>query len=387
MSGRRLKVLQVGKFFPPHRGGIETYLQSLSGELRRTVDVEVLVANTAPRTVREVVNGVSVTRTASIGRARSTSLTPLLARELRHRTVDVVHLHTPNPVAELAVLRDLRRRSAKLVVTWHSDVVRQRWLGRLHRPLSRRLLARADAICVATPQHVTTSALLPAFADKCHVCPYGVDPGALRADPVAANVVRRRYGARPIVLGVGRLVYYKGFEVLLDAAARLDATVLVVGEGELRPRLEARIGALGLEGRAWLVGDQPDLRPYFAAADVFVLPSTHRSEAFGIVQLEAMAFGKPVVSTRLGTGVEHVNVDGATGLTVAPGDPVALRSAIARLLDDPALRLRLGANGRRRVEEEFTTLRAAADVLAVYRRVTGPEIHLVAAEGWTRDVA
>jgi glycosyltransferase involved in cell wall biosynthesis len=383
----RPRVLHVGKYYPPERGGMETYVASLAAALVHAVDVEVLVANTAPRTVYETLGGVPVTRTASLGRVRSAPLTPLLAREIAHARADVVHLHTPNPLAELVVLGHLRRRRARLVVTWHSDVVRQRWLGRLHRPLGRRLLARADAVCVATPRHVDASALLPAVAGKCHVCPFGVDAAALRADAAAVHALRRRHGGgRPLVLGVGRLVYYKGFEVLLDALAGLDAALVLVGDGPRRAALEARAAALGVTRRVHFAGEVPDTRSYFAAADVFVLPSTHPSETFGIVQLEAMASGTPVVSTRLGTGVEWVNVDGTTGLVVPPGDAPALRGAIARLLDDPALRARLGAGGRRRVESEFTTHRAAESVLAVYRRVLG-DADDAAAAGWRRDVA
>jgi rhamnosyl/mannosyltransferase len=384
----RLRVLQVGKFYAPYRGGMETHLKHLCDELRHVVDVEVLVANPARETVHEVVDGVPVTRVASHGRLRATSIAPGYLGELARTRADVVHLHAPNPVAELALLAWARPRRVKVVVTWHSDVVRQRLLARLYRPVSRRLLARADAVCVATPNHVRASAILPDYAVKCRTCAFGVDLDALRPDPRAIAAARARFGARPIVLGVGRLVYYKGFEVLLDAMAGLDATLVIAGEGERRPALEARLRALGIADRVFLVGEQDDLRPLFGACDVFVLPSTHRSEAFGIVQLEAMAFAKPVVSTRLGTGVDWVNAHGVTGLTVPPGEAPALREAIATLLASPALRARLGANGRRRVEQEYTTARAAESVLAVYRELMGwrgPGGRT--ADGRARDVA
>lgn len=384
----RLRVLQVGKFYPPTRGGMETHLKDLCDQLRHVVDVDVLVANTTRTTVHDVVDGVPVTRVASHGRLRATSIAPGYLGELARTSADVVHLHAPNPVAELALLAWARPRRAKVVVTWHSDVVRQRVLGRLYRPVSRRLLDRADAICVATPNHVRASSILPPYAGKCRTCPFGVDLDVLHADARAVAAVRARHGDRPIVLGVGRLVYYKGFEVLLDAMAGLDATLVIAGEGDRRAALEARARALGIADRVSLVGEIEDLRPLFAACDVFVLPSTHRSEAFGIVQLEAMAFGKPVVSTRLGTGVDWVNAHGLTGLTVPPADPTALRDAVARLLASAALRARLGANGRRRVEQEYTTARAAESVLAVYREVTGRRTDRpAAAEGRTRDVA
>jgi rhamnosyl/mannosyltransferase len=381
----RLRILQVGKFYAPYRGGMETYLKALCDGLRHAVDVEVVVANTTGATVRERVDEVAVTRVGSRARVRATSIAPGYLDAIARTTADVVHLHAPNPMAELAVLVRLPARRAKLVVTWHADVVRQRVLGRLYRPVSRRLLARADAICVATPNHVRASALLPAFAGKCRTCPFGVDLDALRADPAAVAAVRARYGTRPLVLGVGRLVYYKGFEVLLEAFRGLDATLVIAGDGERRPALAARIRGLGLADRVHLVGAADDLRPLFAACDVFALPSTHRSEAFGIVQLEAMAFGKPVVSTRLGTGVDWVNAHGLTGLTVPPGDATALADALATLLASPALRARLGAAGRRRVEQEYTTAHAAEAVLAVYRELTGRRV--AGLEGCARDVA
>ena len=367
----RLRVVQLGKFYPPFRGGMETYLQHLSQVLDRHVDLEVLVANTRYETVRERIDGVRVARLASLGRVRSTSIVPSLPAALRRSGAEVVHVHAPNPMAEVALLGSSLATRARVVVTWHADVVRQRWLGRLYRPVSRRLLARADAICVATPVHVDASPLLRPHAAKCHVCPFGIDIDATVASPDAVAAIRSRWGGRPIVLGVGRLVYYKGFDVLLDAVRDLGVTLLLVGEGERRAALEARIAAHGLADRAVLLGEQRDLAPFFAACDVFVLPSTERAEAFGIVQLEAMAAGKPVVSTRLGTGVDWVNVDGTTGVTVPPGDAAALRAALARLLADPQLRTRLGTAGRRRVEERFTTAQAGAAVLAVYERITG----------------
>jgi len=154
VSAPRLRVLQVGKFYAPYRGGMETYLKDLCDGLRHAVDLEVLVANTTRETVHETVEGIPVTRVAAHGRVKATSIAPGYLQELARTPADVVHLHAPNPMAELALLAAPRR--AKVVVTWHSDVVRQRVLGRLYRPVSRRLLARADAICVATPNHVVS---------------------------------------------------------------------------------------------------------------------------------------------------------------------------------------------------------------------------------------
>lgn len=375
----RIKVLQVGKFYPPYRGGMETYLENLCQEIKDRVSLEVVVANTGPRTVRETIDGVRVTRVASLGRLFSTSLAPTMPLVLSKLAPDIVHIHHPNPLADIFFLLSRLRQRTKLVISWHSDVVRQRRLRAFYTPVCRAMLERADAICVATPNHLSSSDLLPAYAAKCRLCSYGVDLGRLAAHSGRASFIRDRFRGRPLLLGVGRLVYYKGFDLLIEAARGLEATLLLIGEGPLRRRLERQIERAGLRDRVFLLGEQPDVASFFAACDVFVLPSTHRSEAFGFVQLEAMAFGKPVLSTRLGTGVDWVNQDGVTGLVVAPGNADELREALRALLRSPELRARLGASGRARVERHFTKERAGEDVLRVYTALSEPRLTAPAA--------
>jgi rhamnosyl/mannosyltransferase len=158
------------------------------------------------------------------------------------------------------------------------------------------------------------------------------------------------------VLFVGRLVYYKGVDVLIDAMAHIHATLLIVGEGPLEAELRRRAVVRGIQDRVVFLGEvaAESLPAYYHASDVFVLPSVANTEAFGVVQLEAMAAGVPVVSTKLPTGVSWVNEDGVSGLLVAPGDPIALADSIGRLLADPVLRNRLGQNASRRAELLFS---------------------------------
>jgi rhamnosyl/mannosyltransferase len=201
--------------------------------------------------------------------------------------------------------------------------------------------------------------------------PFSIESDACR-HVAAADVERIRalHGPR-IVLGVGRLIYYKGFEYLVEAMRDIDARLLIIGEGPLRERLTTLARTLGIADRVTLLGTVQDAFPYYQAADVFVLPSIARSEAFGLVQLEAMACGTPVVNTRLDSGVPYVSIDGETGRTVPPEDSRALAAAIKGLLDDPVERARLGAAARRRVEEHFTVELMAAGTLALYRALIG----------------
>jgi rhamnosyl/mannosyltransferase len=201
------------------------------------------------------------------------------------------------------------------------------------------------------------------------VIPFGIDAAELaQADPGEVGEIRRRFGGR-IVFAAGRLVYYKGFEYLVRAMRGVDGRLLIAGDGPLRGVLERTAAELGLGDRVTLLGAVPDLRPYYHAADVFALPSVARSEAFGIVQMEAMACGLPVVNTALDTGVPFVSPDGVTGVTIPPADPDALADVLTRLLDDPALRARLGAAGRARVAGELSAGTMARRTLDLYRAV------------------
>ena len=246
----------------------------------------------------------------------------------------------------------------------------------LYRPVLLRFLRRVDRIIVATPQHIDSSPVLPAFRDKCEVIPYGIEIERFRMSPAAREAsdrVRERHGAR-IVLFVGRLVYYKGVTHLVRAMQQIDAKLLLVGDGPLKEDLRRAAADLGVADKVCLLGGLSDdeITAHYHACDVFVLPSVANTEGFGLVQLEAMACGKPVVNTNLPTGVPYVSVDGETGITVPPGDSLAIAAAVNRLLGDPDLRRRLGENGRRRVENGFTRQRMVEKVLDLYRRLERP---------------
>lgn len=364
---RRLRVLQVGKFYPPHRGGMESHLQALCGQLRARVEVEVLVAGEGRRTVEEALDSVKVTRVGTLFDFAAAPVCPGLVRRIRESRADIVHLHWPHPTALLAYLAS--GHAGRLVVTYHSDVVRQKVLGGLFRPVLRRALERADAVIAASPNYVESSPVLQRFKSKCSVIPFGVPLDEF--DRVASSEVSRirgRFGPR-VVLGVGRLIYYKGFEHLVRAMKDVDGHLLVVGEGPLRGALEREAERAGVGGRVTFLGHVENVVPYYHAADVFALPSIARSEAFGIVQLEAMACRRPVVNTRLDSGVPYVSVDGVTGLTVPPADSGALASALNRLLGDPALRTLYGRAARLRVESEFDLETMGRRTLRLYEEV------------------
>ena len=369
-----MHIVHVGKFYWPYHRGIETYLKLLCERLAHEAELDVLVTHPSLRTTRETVDGVRVTRMGRVAELRSMSLCPSLPFLLRRLDPDIVHIHLPNPWAEWCFM--LSGSRAKLVVSFHSDIIRQRMLLHLHKGMHERFLRRADRIIVASPRHIEFSPFLSKLpADKCVVIPYGIEASRYeQVDDQAVARVRAATGT-PLILFVGHLVYYKGVEVLIDAVARLKAHVAVVGAGPLDSVLRARAEQRGVADRVHFLGDVDDatLRAAYQACDVFCLPSTQRSEAFGIVQLEAFAAGKPVISTDLPSGVPFVNKHGETGLIVPPGDAAALAAALESLLNDPARRTAMGAAARMRVREVFSADRMAKDTLGVYRAVMEPE--------------
>ncbi|HEX8439464.1 glycosyltransferase [Archangium sp.] len=370
-----MKVLQLGKYYAPYRGGMETHLSGLCAELQGRVELEVLVSHTAPRTVREVVHGVPVTRCAELVKVASTSLNPTLPLELSRRRYDLLHMHFPHPMAVMGYLGSVRPRRHGLVITYHSDVVRQKQLLKLYEPFMQRVLERADAILVGSPNYVETSEALRAHRARCHVVPFGIDVARFQRTPereAAAAALRARYGGAPLLMGVGRLVYYKGFDHAIRALRQVEgAHLLLVGEGPLRAELEALARECGVAARVHFLGHLGDeaLTTLYYACDAYVLSSVTRAEAFALVQLEALACELPVINTALDSGVPFVSRHEESGLTVPPGDEAALASAMRRMLAHPEQRRAWGAAGRARVLAEFTQSRMGERVLDVYRDV------------------
>jgi rhamnosyl/mannosyltransferase len=353
---------------------MERVLQSLAeGERARGADTRALVVGTERQTVRETVSGVPVTRAASMLRVGSVWFAPALISLLARVETDILVLHEPNPMALLAYC--LTRPRHRLIIWYHSEVLRPRWRYRLiYEPFLNVPLRRAQRIVVSSPALLEHAAALQPHGRRCEVIPFGLDvsgPGGPDdvTHPSVADVRSRCNGA--IALFVGRLVPYKGADVLLRALAHTDVAAVVIGDGPMRGDLERLSRELKLESRVFFLGPVEDdaVAAWYAACDVFVLPSVTRAEAFGLVQLEAMARAKPVISTRLPTGVPWVNVDGLTGFVVPPGDVDALAAALRALAGDPALRAGMGRAGRARFEQEFTRERMTERTVAMYGRV------------------
>ncbi len=372
-----MKVLHLGKF-DGDVGGIERYVRALLGGLPADIEAINLVANDVPRTDRHLNYRYLTVRAASHGIVASVALAPsmpLLARRLhREHRFDVVHLNFPDPLGQFTAMT--LPRSVKRVISWHSDIVKQRTALALYRPFLDAFVRDADAIIGATPQHFSSSQqMAPGKPGQLReVIPYGFDAGAFGWNDAA----RRRRAeldapprTRPVIFTVGRHVYYKGFDVLIRALRSVDADLWIGGRGPLTESLRQLARDTAVAERVRFLGFIPDeeLVAYYDACDIFCMPSTERAEQFGLVQLEAMHCGKPVVATRLGTGVEYVTLHEVTGLLVQPGSVDALAGALNRLLGDAALRARLGAAGQRRVTEAFSVQQMVDKTVAIYRQL------------------
>ena len=357
---RKLKVLEVNKAYFPHVGGIETLVKQYSEELGQfNAQVRTLVCcENQGGTIRERVNGIPVIRAASLGTYFSCPLSVQFIKQFRRmsRKADVIHIHMPFPLADFAML--LSRYKGKVALSWHSDIVKQKKLLTLYKPLLKYLLNRADVIFTATEGHIDGSDFLYEYREKCRILPYGItveDYLNIDRKPILTEKLTDKDSVK--VFFTGRLVYYKGVDVLLKAFSKVNnCEIFIAGTGELENSLKAYAEKHNLADKVHFLGFLPDdeLKQAYADCDIFVLPSVVKSEAFGIVQLEAMVYGKPVINTALPSGVPHVSLDGETGLTVPPSNANALAKAINRLAEDKELREELGRNAAERVREKFS---------------------------------
>ncbi|MBI4558086.1 MAG: glycosyltransferase [Candidatus Hydrogenedentes bacterium] len=360
-----MRILHVYKDFdPPIHGGVERHVALMCRYQREWAEVEALVCSRSfcTRTVER--DGTRVTEVGEWGRFQNAPVSPLFPFYLRRMEADVVVVHVPNPTAELSWL--MVRPRGKLVVRYHSDVVRQASAMRFYGPLQLRFLRNAALILPTSEPYVETSPMLRAVRDRCRVVPLGIVPETFqRADPQRVQALRARYGGN-YVLFTGRHRYYKGLGYLVKAAPHIKARVVIAGDGPERARCEALAQDLGVHVEFPGSLTNEELVEHLHGCEVFVFSSVERSEAFGISLLEAHACGKPAVATRLGTGVEFANLHNQTGLNVPPRDPNALAEAVNTLLADPALRARMGDFARRRVLTEFNATNVARREFDLY---------------------
>lgn len=375
-----MRVTMLNKYYPPHLGGIEYHMRDLAEQLATMGhDVDALVSNESSETVSERINDVGVTRLARTVAYSSTPIAPGMSRAIRAlesapSAPDVLHLHFPYPWGEVSWLR--ARTSIPTVMTYHSDIVRQKLGLAAYRPLLERVLDRVDLIIASSPNMVEHSEFLKPRAEKCRVVPFGIHVEKYATTPAIearAAELRKPHADHPVILFVGRLIYYKGADVLVRAMASVDAHLVMIGSGPLEGRLREIAAAHGMTDRITFLGPQSDedLVAWYHAADVFCLPSVARSEAFGLVQIESHASGTPVVSTSLTTGVPYANADGLTGLVVPPGDERSLAQALSTLVDDSELRHRLGEQARERAVRDFSIPRMAQQTVGVYHEAMG----------------
>ena len=365
-----MKILQLGKFYPPHYGGIQEVMYNLTEGLNeRGIKCDVLCSNMTNEYKEETINNYKVYRTASLGLAASTSISPQMIFKLREiiSGYDIIHIHHPDPMANVALLLS-NHKNKKTVLHWHSDIIRQKFLLKFYLPFQSRLLKTADRIIATTPKYIEGSVFLSKYKNKCGWVPIGIPENKFKVDEKEVEKIKEKYKNKKIIFSLGRLIYYKGFEYLINSAKFLDDeyVILIGGEGPLKERLQNIIIKNALEDKVVLAGEIPfeKLGNYYKACDVFCLPSIEKSEAFGIVQIEAMSFGKPIVATKIkGSGVDWVNKDGFSGVNVEPKDPKAIAEGIKRIFENYDF---YSKNAKIRFENTFTRDKMIDKMIKVY---------------------
>ncbi|MGC8781547.1 MAG: glycosyltransferase [Anaerolineae bacterium] len=360
-----MNILHIYKDYFPVLGGIENHIRVLAeAQAAAGHRVTVLVCDLGPHTRIAEMGGVRVIKA---GRLKTVASMPISFSQpwlVGRQAADVNHVHSPYPLGEVSAVL-FGGRGAKLVITHHSDVVRQQGWLRFYAPFLRAVLRRADRIIATSPRYIATSPWLRPVADRCTVVPLGVDVRRFAPPPAP-------FAGPPTLLFAGKLRYYKGLDALLHALPSLpDVHLKIVGDGPMRGPWAALAQALGIADRVHFLGEVDDeaLPGQYHQAHIFVLPANARAEAFGTVLLEAMASGLPCVTTEVGTGTSWVVQDGVTGRVVPPNDPAALADALRPLLADGNLREQMGRAGRARVLAGFDQAQMVERVIEVYEEV------------------
>ncbi len=364
-----MSILIVNKLYHPWIGGVESIVQQCAEYFYAAGhQVTALVCQPQGSRSSEELNGVRVIRAASLGMLWGMPLSfdffHCFFREFKK--VDIIAIHHPFPLADLALF--LMRPTARIIVHYHSDIVRQGIVAHFLKPFFRFTLSRAEKIIVSNKNLLLNSALLLDYKNKCVVIPFPINiqeiDTALSSD--IQHEIKETYG--DYILFVGRFSYYKGIEYLIDALRTCSTTLICIGDGAFKKRIQRQVAEKNLLDRVVFLPPQSRARllNFMAAAKLCVLPSIHRSEAFGIVLAESLACSTPVISTELRTGTSFVNQNGKTGIVVPPRDTASLANAINLLLSDEGLRKKYGIHGRARVDTMFSYAHIMEQLSKVY---------------------
>lgn len=367
------RVLQLGKFHPI-KGGVEKVMYTfMVGLSRNGLACDMLCASADGEVgTTEIDASSNLLKTPTIIKLAATMISPQMIVKLRSicNSYDIIHVHHPDPMATLALR--LSGYKGKVIVHWHSDIVKQRILLQAYKPLQNWLIKRADNILGTSPVYVQESLALKAYQHKIDYLPIGVRKRD--ADENLVAMIRNKYPGKKIIFTMGRLVEYKGYDYLIEAASLLpnNYIILIGGSGPLKEDLRDTVKGFLLNRKVRIIGFVPrELESaYYAACDIFCLSSTIKTEAYAIVQAEAMSAGKPVIATNIpGSGVSWVNQHGVSGLNVEPGNSRELAQAIRTICEDDELYRKLSLGALRRFEENFTLEAMTKGLIDIYKKV------------------
>lgn len=368
-----MKILQLGKFYPI-KGGVEKVMYDLMiGLSAHDIECDMLCAtNEKNKKVKRINPYANLMFSHACVQVAGTMIAPSMISQLRKRKndYDIIHIHHPDPMACMALY--FSGYKGKVILHWHSDIVRQKKLMTLYRPFQKWLIKRADLIVGTTPTYIKESDDLRNVQHKTTYLPIGVD--RMLTDTEGAERLKTIYHNRKIIFSLGRLVHYKGYENLVKAAQYLpdDYVIVIGGAGPLLEELRNLAKQLNVREKVILIGfvREHEVPAYYTACELFCLPSVQKTEAFGIVQIEAMSCGKPVIATKIpGSGVAWVNEHGVSGLNVTPQKPEEIATAIRAIVEDKEMYKKLSEGASNRYKTHFTEERMIEKAIGIYKRL------------------
>jgi rhamnosyl/mannosyltransferase len=374
LSLKNIKILQLGKFFPIEGGVEKVMFDLLMGLSAQQVTCDMLCTNSKNNTAQDIqINPYSkILLVPKITKVAATMIAPALITRLRQIANDynIIHIHHPDPMACLALF--CSGFKGKVILHWHSDILKQKNLLKIYMPLQSWLIKRADLIVGTTPIYVKQSPYLQKVQHKIDFIPIGVDP--MVPEPQKVALLKEQYNGKKIIFSLGRLVAYKGHQYLIEAAKSLpdDYIILIGGIGPLENELRKQIRENELEQRVQLIGYIPeaDLPNYYAASCVFCLPSVLKTEGFAIVQIESMSCGRPVVSTNIPeSGVSWVNRDKESGYIIEICNPIAIAKAIIKICENKNHYDFLSKSSLKRYQDFFTKSKMVERSMQCYHQL------------------